>query len=594
MPCLRADARSIPLRDSCVQTCVTSPPYFGLRDYQTARWEGGNAECEHKVRENPRTEVSGLSGGKGTTGHQREGFKGECPRCGARRIDAQIGLEATPDEYVATLVAVFRAVRRVLRDDGTCWLNLGSSYYSDAGKGGSGTFNGRNGRGEQYGRASKQSAPPCDTSDRARSDSRSSDSTSSHLCDGCRAVLPADCISRNGHSPAPKQEPSSFESNREHRESSPDHLPTLDCARPEVRTIAANLDPLLSQDLAGEPLLASQVSTLLQSSSLRRGDCRHCDNCGACLSVLGSSSRDARLCARRAGYTRGKDEPEQIWRSRMTDMVLASEAWGYLTTESLKAKDDVAIPSLVALALRMDGWYLRSDIVWAKPNPMPESVTDRPTRSHEYIFLLSKSERYFYDADAIRETAQAPPVERPHSGSMRSSDLETYGLTRGKSNPSCSNPNGRNKRDVWTVNSEPISDAHFATFPRKLIEPCILAGTSERGCCSECGAPWVRVTENTPMVIARSTRTHPLGRTRASGTMLQPPKSVTTGWQPSCSHDAPTVPCLVLDPFIGSGTTGIVAEKFGRRWVGLDLSDDYIAIAQKRTAQTGLRFGATR
>jgi DNA modification methylase len=116
------------LPERSVQTCVTSPPYFGLRDYGTGEWDGGDPGCQHKVREDSRVESSTLGGGKATTGHSREGFRVSCPRCGARRVDRQIGLEPTPDEFVAALVEVFREVRRVLRDDGTVWLNLGDSY----------------------------------------------------------------------------------------------------------------------------------------------------------------------------------------------------------------------------------------------------------------------------------------------------------------------------------------------------------------------------------------------------------------------------------------------------------------------------------
>jgi DNA modification methylase len=119
------------LPSESVDTCVTSPPYFGLRDYGTGQWEGGNSECEHKVREDPRIQSSGLGGGKGTVGHSKEGFRELCPRCGARRIDNQIGLERTPDEYVARLVEVFREVRRVLKPQACLWLNLGDTYASN-------------------------------------------------------------------------------------------------------------------------------------------------------------------------------------------------------------------------------------------------------------------------------------------------------------------------------------------------------------------------------------------------------------------------------------------------------------------------------
>ena len=149
----------------------------------------------------------------------------------------------------------------------------------------------------------------------------------------------------------------------------------------------------------------------------------------------------------------------------------------------------------------------------------------------------------------------------------------------------------RNKRSVWTVNSEPTPEAHFATFPQKLIEPCILAGTSEKGCCAECGAPRVRVTEQTGEIPRRwnghNTATNADNWRQDNGRSTQRVMA-TTGWRPSCTHDAPSVPCLVLDPFIGSGTVGKIAERFGRRWVGLELSGDYIAIARNRTAQIGL------
>ena len=270
-----------------------------------------------------------------------------------------------------------------------------------------------------------------------------------------------------------------------------------------------------------------------------------------------------------------------------------------LRAYGLKPKDLLMMPARVALALQADGWWLRSDIVWAKSNPMPESVTDRPTRSHEYIFLLSKSERYFYDADAIREPQSERTLERfglngSRTGNGPKQVDSPNGMIRDRAEFAKGMlPNGRNKRDVWTVNSEPTPEAHFATFPRKLIEPCILAGTSERGCCSECGAPWARVTETANR--SRSFKDNGKGidqrKAEGSGGRAGSISSITTGWRRACSHDAPSVPCLVFDPFIGSGTTGIVCERFGRRWVGLDLSFQYLStIATRRTAQRGLRF----
>ncbi len=169
----------------------------------------------------------------------------------------------------------------------------------------------------------------------------------------------------------------------------------------------------------------------------------------------------------------------------------------------LKSKDLIGIPWRVAFALQEDGWYLRSDIIWAKPNPMPESVGDRPTKSHEYLFLLSKSRRYFYDAAAIREPF-SQPGRKFNSNTLGHKTVRlkeqgnrcTAGLHDGRTR--YGHPElGRNKRSVWTIATEPHAEAHFATFPRALVAPAIKAGTSERGCCRRCGAPWQRIVKKT-------------------------------------------------------------------------------------------------
>ena len=350
-----------------VHCCVTSPPYWGLRDYG---------------------------------------------------VEGQLGLEKTPEEYVVKMVEVFRAVRRVLRDDGTCWINLGDGYNSNQGAG----FN---------------------------------------------------CQKRQDHA-----------------------------NRNTVR----------------------------------------------------------------------KRPP------------------------GLKPKDLVGIRWMVAFALRADGWYLRSDIIWHKPNPMPESCTDRPTKSHEYVFLLTTSAKYFYDADAIREKSSFD------EGHRRRAFTSPRATAMGRE-PSGNEVDGwvtesghRNKRSVWTISTQPYAKAHFATFPEALVLPCILAGTSEEGCCVECGAPWERVVERTaytPEVVAvgerfvdesRGDKTRKL---RGSEYNKQV-KSTTTGWQPTCTCDADTVPCTVLDPFLGSGTTAKVAHQYGRNFIGCELSAEYLEMARARFKQTRL------
>lgn len=219
------------------------------------------------------------------------------------------------------------------------------------------------------------------------------------------------------------------------------------------------------------------------------------------------------------------------------------------TRYGLKHKDLVGIPWRLAFGLQADGWWLRSDIIWSKPNPMPESVTDRPTKAHEYVFLLSKSERYYYDSEAIKEPASLSSVERwdqdleSQEGSHRANGGEKTngtmkrvgGKQRGHGRrhdgfndrwdsmmkeEQCSI--GRNKRTVWTIATATFKEAHFATFPEKLVEPCILAGSPEGG--------------------------------------------------------------IVLDPFMGSGTTALVALKANRKFVGIELNPQYAEMARSRIA----------
>ena len=295
------------------QTCVTSPPYYGLRDY----------------------------------GH-----------------DGQIGLEETPEEYIAAMVEVFRCVRDVLADDGTVWLNIGDSYY-----------NYRPGKGQAL-----------------------------------------------------------------------------------VKQSVANNDQDLPQ-----------------------------------------------TCARRGNKLDG-----------------------------LKEKDLIGIPWMLAFALRADGWYLRQDIIWHKPNPMPESVQDRCTKAHEYIFLLSKSQKYYYDRMAIAEPAvyAEQHANKTTSWGNKKKDagvkdnLEQYQQTGIENNKTCLEGGMANKRSVWSVPVKPYAGAHFAVFPQELIEPCILAGAPVGG--------------------------------------------------------------IVLDPFMGSGTTAQVAQNLGRQYIGCELNTDYKLLQDKRVAQQAL------
>ena len=302
--------RLLEIEEQSVQTVITSPPYWGLRDY-------GN--------------------------------------------DGQIGLEQTPDEYVAQMVAVFREVWRVLRDDGTLWLNLGDSYSSFK-----------------------------DCKSTVQSLAKGTVKESAHIIDKGKSV------SRN-------------------------------------------------------------TKTLKQAG--------------------------------------------------------------------LKNKDLIGIPWRVAFALQADGWYLRQDIIWAKPNPMPESVKDRCTKSHEYLFLLTKSAKYYYDNESIKEPAVVGYksnefIPKSAKDLMDATDLKSAATSASSSNRNDDLIMTRNKRDVWTVPTKPFKGAHFAVMPEALVQPCILAGSREND--------------------------------------------------------------LILDPFTGSGTVGVVAKRLNRNFVGVELNSKYAEIAEKR------------
>ena len=237
--------------------------------------------------------------------------------------------------------------------------------------------------------------------------------------------------------------------------------------------------------------------------------------------------------------------------------------------DTLKPKDLVGIPWRLALALQADGWWLRSDIIWHKPNPMPESVQDRPTKSHEYVFLLTKAARYYYDAEAVKENVSDTTIERwgeKHERTVSASlDNEAHRSPTGRERTFGVDASaGRNLRDVWTIPSQPYPEAHFATFPEALVERPILAGTSEKGCCAECGAPWERVTE-TEQVLLQKTNNNGKQAEVTNWNRADNPRtrkeSTTTGWRATCTHEAAVVPCTVLDPFLGSGTTLAVARR---------------------------------
>ncbi len=261
----------------------------------------------------------------------------------------------------------------------------------------------------------------------------------------------------------------------------------------------------------------------------------------------------------------------------------------------LKPKDLIGIPWRVAFALQQDGWWLRSDVVWQKPNVIPESVKDRPTRAHEFVFLLSKSKNYFYDAEAVRE-----PDKGGHSGNgyVRPARLSYGG--RGQQDEWVGGA-GRNRRSVWTIPTRCFKGAHFATFPEDLVEPCLLAGSSPTAC-SVCGAPWRRLIESRRLLDGE----HEVRGGWAKSDKLQTGRAFkatgyghrrvetrreTVGWEPTCAHNSAGGRCLVLDPFAGVATTGVVAARYGRDFHGIELSPTYAQMGRERLKQEAAADG---
>ena len=273
---------------------------------------------------------------------------------------------------------------------------------------------------------------------------------------------------------------------------------------------------------------------------------------------------------------------------------------GYRGDKVIKPKDLCLIPFHVAIAAQEDGWWIRSVIIWNKPNPMPESVTDRPTNSYEFILMLTKAKKYYWDADAVREPLIMPEDDKSsHTFGAPGGKAEAiYGEKHLVSGKLWKPSGGRNLRDVWTFPTEPYPEAHFATFPGKLPELCIKAATSEKGCCPKCGKPWARMRQPTQeyaealnrlrQVKDRFPRPDGDWHSQHAEDDNQIADYETLGWQPTCSCGLEPVPCIVLDPFMGSGKTLWVAKKLGRRALGYEISEKYCELALEMNRQGAL------
>lgn len=255
-----------------------------------------------------------------------------------------------------------------------------------------------------------------------------------------------------------------------------------------------------------------------------------------------------------------------------------------------KDKDLYGIPWRAALALQADGWYLRCDVIWEKPSGMPENVDDRPTRSHEYLFLLSKSEDYYYDAAAIGEPYAEGTARRYQNGfrdsyadAGRSGARGYRGPTAGKDGQ-MEDRGYRNRRSIWRIPAGRYDGAHFAVMPEDLVEPCVLSSTAARAC-PTCGAPWERVFAQTGHVNQRKPSQDPRFATQTKSTGWKPTKRATDEYQPGCrcvGNDG-SGHCTVLDPFAGTATVGKVAVRYGRDFLGIEANAAYIELADTRT-----------
>jgi DNA modification methylase len=264
-----------------------------------------------------------------------------------------------------------------------------------------------------------------------------------------------------------------------------------------------------------------------------------------------------------------------------------------LRVQGIPAKNLLLIPQRFAIAMQDKGWIVRSEIVWAKTSAMPESVRDRPTSAWEPIWMFSKQARYFYDGEAVRQPRMEPG--RPTDGFRTGG---AYVEQRGSQDNGVRNvayasngdtPTSANLRNVWTLGPAPFADAHFATFPPEIPRRCILAGTSEKGACPACGAPWVRVVEREAnpagiLGVGNGRHVHDFNPSAKGAHVDAVARSI--GWQPSCScPPADPVPCVVLDPFLGSGTTALVADRLGRDAIGIELNETYARMAEKRISE---------
>ena len=369
-----------------------------------------------------------------------------------------------------------------------------------------------------------------------------------------------------------------------------------------LRSYLPDDHPDKAREMGAEPTLAEYVAGMV---GLFRELRRALKPGGTCWLNLGDSYSGGGAAIRTSHPQQSRNGAQGVVGPR-DKRPSASRANGarFIDYADLKPKDLYLVPYRVALALQSDGWWLRDNIVWHKPNPMPASVTDRCTSAHEAVFLLTKSARYWFDAEAIREDAKTD--DRPRSSwedrrniePSRRGDPGTSGHRT--TTATLASGTGRNRRNVWTIATKPYSGSHYAVMPPALVEPCVKAGCPAK-VCRECGKGWVRVVERTPMQIPERQRNKRDGvektskvndgdRRRAMNGQewAKTARVKTLCWRATCDCDAGTTTGIVLDPFGGSGTVAEVAESLGRRWLMFDLDERNVELMKKRTAQRSL------